>query len=81
MEKIKNITLKGVFFLVSIFIMGTAVGSVSYLTTSKHKEDYVGYMKAFYGFFIEAISIMGLMCLTVFGLMYLLSKAYKTLFK
>lgn len=81
MQKIKEISLKTVFFVVAVFVMGTAVGSVSYLTTSKYKENYFGYMKAFYSFFIEAISIMGLMCLVVFGLMFVMSKLYKIIFK
>jgi len=81
MENLKNISLKVVFYSVATIIMGTAVGSVSYLTSSKYKEDYISYMKAFYAFFFDAIAIMSLMCLVVFGIMYILSKIYKAIFK
>lgn len=79
MEKIKQLTLKSIFFIIAIFIFGGIIGSVCFLI-SNPKEAFIPYMISYGKFFMNFLILSSVMGVISFGFIYLITNLYKKLF-
>jgi hypothetical protein len=78
---LKKITLKGLFFIVSLLIVVSLIASVTYLVIGSHKQSFVEYMISYYKFFLEFLTLASIIGLVVGLSMYGLKKLYDKIFK
>jgi hypothetical protein len=76
----KTITLKGLFFLVSLFAVISLIAMITYIVLGPHKQGFVEYMVSYYKFFIEFMVLATAIGLCVGGSMYGIKKLYEKLF-
>lgn len=76
----KTITLKGLFFLVSLFAVISLIAMITYFILSNHKQGFGEYMISYYKFFIEFVALATAIGLCVGGSMYGIKKLYEKIF-
>lgn len=76
----KTIVLKGLFFLVSLFVIISIIAIVTYFILGNHKQGFGEYMISYYKFFIEFIVLAVVIGLCVGGSMYGIKKLYDKIF-
>lgn len=76
----KTIVLKGLFFLVSLFVVISLIAMITYVILGAHKQSFTEYMISYYKFFTEFMVLATAIGLCVGGSIHGIKKLYDKIF-
>ena len=76
----KKLLLKSLFFVISVLIFSTLIGSITY-PLGKMKQDFIPYMIGYYKFFLEFLGLVVVCGGASFLCFFFLYKLYKKIFE